>query len=349
MEFGMFHEFRCLPGATHEEAFASGLAEIDAAERMGLDVVWLAELHMDPARSVLASPLAIASAVAMRTRRIKIGTAVQVLPLSHPLRIAEEAATVDQLSRGRLIFGVGRSGLPRAYDAYGIAYAQSQERFPEALALIKRAWTESDFAYEGKFWSGKNVNLSPKPFQRPHPPIRVAASSPDTFPAVGALGEAVMVAGRVGPLHDLIPNLKAYREAYRAARHPGPAAAYLRIPVYVAETEARAREEPEASIMGFYRVLGARIEASAEEAGARTIEDRAERGRQLQTLTYEQALDDRLVVGTPGRVVDRLCQLREEVGFEGILAELNCGGGIPPARVMNSLRMLCEEVLPRFR
>jgi alkanesulfonate monooxygenase SsuD/methylene tetrahydromethanopterin reductase-like flavin-dependent oxidoreductase (luciferase family) len=157
------------------------------------------------------------------------------------------------------------------------------------------------------------------------------------------------VAGRAGSLKDLIPNILAYREAYRAAGHPGRGEVYLRIPVYVAETETRARAEPEESVMGFYRVLGARIEASADQAGARAVERRSERGRGLQTITYEEVLRDKIVVGTPDGVVDRLHQLREEIGFDGILAELNCGGGLPPARVMNSLRMLCEQVLPRFR
>jgi alkanesulfonate monooxygenase SsuD/methylene tetrahydromethanopterin reductase-like flavin-dependent oxidoreductase (luciferase family) len=158
-----------------------------------------------------------------------------------------------------------------------------------------------------------------------------------------------MVAGRIGPLSGLIPNILAYREAYRAAGHPGRGGVYLRVPVYVAETEARARDEPEASIMGFYRALGARIEASADQAGVRAVERRAEHGRGLQSISYEDALRDKLVVGTPGRVIERLQELHDELGFDGILAELNCGGGLPTARVMNSLRMLCEEVMPLFR
>src|SRR5208282_3556314 len=124
MEFGMFHQFPALPGRTDAETFAEAFAQIDAAEELGLDVMWLAELHFDPQRSVLAAPLTIASAVAARTRRIGIGIAVQVLPLCHPLRVAEEAATVDQISHGRLIFGVGRSGLPRTYEDYGVSYAE---------------------------------------------------------------------------------------------------------------------------------------------------------------------------------------------------------------------------------
>jgi alkanesulfonate monooxygenase SsuD/methylene tetrahydromethanopterin reductase-like flavin-dependent oxidoreductase (luciferase family) len=349
MEFGMFHEFRCAAGDAHPDTFANAFSEIEAAEQMGLDVIWLGELHMDPARSVLSSPLTVASAVAARTRRIKIGIAVQVLPLVHPVRIAEEAATVDQISHGRLVLGVGRSGLPRGYDAYGVPYAESHARFPEALALIKRACTETSFSYEGRFYSCKNVNLSPKPFQRPHPPIRVAASSPDTFGTVGSLGDAIMVAVRAGSLSDLLPALQNYREAWRAAGHPGRAPVYLRIPVYIAENDTLAREEPEESIMNFYRFLGNRIVASAGDAGMRAIERRAERGQGLQNITYDEALRTKLVIGSPARVVDRLHQIREELGLDGILAELNCGGGLPAPRVMNALRLMCEEVLPRFR
>src|ERR1700720_125221 len=131
MEFGMFHQFPVVPGGSETDAFAQAFDQVDAAERYGLDAMWLAELHVDPARSVLAGPMTIASALAARTERIKIGIAVQVLPLCHPLRIAEEAATVDQISRGRLIFGVGRSGVVSTYDAYQVPYGESRERFAE--------------------------------------------------------------------------------------------------------------------------------------------------------------------------------------------------------------------------
>ena len=104
--------------------------------------MWLAELHFAPERSVLASPLIIAATIAQRTRRMKIGTAVQVLPLCHPLRLAEEVATVDQLSGGRLIFGVGRSGFAHTYATYGVDYGESRERFAEVLTILKRAFTE---------------------------------------------------------------------------------------------------------------------------------------------------------------------------------------------------------------
>src|ERR1700693_2343828 len=114
MEFGMFHEFQRTPGQTEEEAFAESFEQVDAAERWGLDVMWLAGLHTPRERAVLASPLMLATAIAARTKRMKIGTAVQVLPLCHPLQLAEEVATVDQISHGPAVLGGGRGGCQRA-------------------------------------------------------------------------------------------------------------------------------------------------------------------------------------------------------------------------------------------
>jgi len=347
-EFGMFHEFQCPAGTSQPDAFAESFAQVEAAERWGLDAMWLAEIHVAPERSVCAVPLTIASAIAARTNRIKIGTGVQVLPLCHPLRIGEEAATVDQISHGRLIFGVGRSGFPRTYEAYGVPYGESRERFAETLEILKRAWTEDPFSYSGKFYKFENVRLTPKPYQKPWPEIRIAANSPDTFPAIGTLGHGVFVAVRLGTLSELAPNIRAYRQAYKAAGHPGEGKVFLGAPAYVAETAEQARSEPEDSIMYFYRYLGERLEDSATRAGVRAIEDRAARGRRLQTITYDEARRDKIIVGTPEEVTDRLVQLREELGLDGILAEMNCGTKIPHQRVMKSLQLLCEKVKPAF-
>ena len=347
-EFGMFHEFQCPAGTSEPDAFAESFAQVEAAERWGLDAMWLAEIHVAPERSVCAVPLTIASAIAARTNRIKIGTGVQVLPLCHPLRIGEEAATVDQISHGRLIFGVERSGFPRTYEAYGVPYGESRERFAETLEILKRAWTEDPFSYSGKFYKFENVRLTPKPYQKPWPEIRIAANSPDTFPAIGTLGHGVFVAVRLGTLSELAPNIRAYRQAYKAAGHPGEGKVFLGAPAYVAEMAEQARSEPEDSIMYFYRYLGERLEDSATRAGVRAIEDRAARGRRLQTITYDEARRDKIIVGTPEEVTDRLVQLREELGLDGILAEMNCGTKIPHQRVMKSLQLLCEKVKPAF-
>jgi alkanesulfonate monooxygenase SsuD/methylene tetrahydromethanopterin reductase-like flavin-dependent oxidoreductase (luciferase family) len=347
-EFGMFHEFQRPTGISEEQAFATSFEQIDAAESWGLDAMWLAEIHLAPERSVASAPLTLASAIAARTKRMKIGTAVQVLPLCHPLRLAEEVATVDQISHGRLIFGIGRSGFPRTYEAYGVPYGESRERFAETLEILKKAWTEQPFSYKGKYYSFDNVRVTPKPFQKPWPEIRVAANSADTFPAIAKQGHAVFVAVRLGTLEELEPNITAYRQAWKEAGHPGEGKVFLRAPVYLADTDQAARDEPEESIMYFYRYLGERLEDSATRAGVRAVEDRAARGRRLQTITYDEALRDKIIVGSPERVTDRLMSLKENLGLDGILCEMNCGTKIPHGRVMKSLQLLCEKVSPRF-
>src|SRR5579863_9454217 len=208
MEFGWYHEFhRQVEGQSDADSFEQGFQQVEAADRWGLDVFWLAEIHQQSARSVLSAPLNVASAIAARTKRIKIGTAVHVLPLTHPLRLAEETATVDEISRGRLLLGAGRSGNPRSYAAYGVPYSESRERFYETLEILKLAWTQTSFSYSGRFWQFDNARAVPRPYQQPHPPIRIAGASEDTFPTLGKLGYPLFVSVRSASLSGLAPDL----------------------------------------------------------------------------------------------------------------------------------------------
>src|SRR5260221_7983963 len=220
MEFGMFHEFPSLPGRSETDAFDEAMEQVDAAERWGLDVMWLAEIHFAPERTHLSAPLAIASAIAATTRRMKIGIAVQVLPLCHPLRLAEEAATVDQVSEGRLIFGVGRSGVVGTYDAYQVPYDESRERFAEIFEIVKEAWSQPRFSHEGRFHSFDDVACVPHPYRNKMPPIRIAASTPDTFPAIGGPGYPVFASVRHVAWPALPPPIRSYQGGWTAARHP---------------------------------------------------------------------------------------------------------------------------------
>jgi alkanesulfonate monooxygenase SsuD/methylene tetrahydromethanopterin reductase-like flavin-dependent oxidoreductase (luciferase family) len=342
MEFGWYVEFhRQVAQQSDTDAFAQGMAQVEDAERWGLDAIWLAEIHQQANRSVLSVPMTVASAIAARTSRIKIGTAVQVLPLCHPLRLAEESATVDQISRGRLMLGVGRSGNPRAYAAYGVPYSESRERFYETLDILKLAWTQPSFSYEGQFHSFNDARAVPRPYQQPHPPIRIAGASEDTFPVLGKLGYPLFVAVRSGSLAGLAPDLKAYREAYKAAGHPGKGDVHLRLTLHVAATDALAREQAEPSIMLGYKKLVTQLEGSPNKRRRAELED-------VRTITYADVQRDKVVIGGPEFVADRLRQLREELGIDGILAELNFGGAVPPDLMMQSLRLLCEEVRPRL-
>lgn len=349
MEFGIFEEFARRAGQTEAESFAESFDRIDAAEEWGLDAVWLAEIHFAPDRSVLAAPMTLAAGIAGRTKRIKIGTAVQVLPLVSPLRIAEDAATVDQISRGRLIFGIGRSGFPRSYQAYGVAYAESKERFNEALDVILKAWTQPTFSHEGKYHTYHDVGLSPKPYQKPTPPIRIAATSPDTFPTLGSQGYPIFVGVRQGSFTELVPHIQAYRAAYRTAGQAGEGQVFLRVPVYVADTEEAAAREPEESIMHFLQRQARQQAQAATMAGVSDAERRIANAQRLERYTWDDARRDKILVGTPDAVTAKLKSIQAELGLNGILAELNSGGLIPQEKVRRSLQLLCEEVAPCFR
>jgi alkanesulfonate monooxygenase SsuD/methylene tetrahydromethanopterin reductase-like flavin-dependent oxidoreductase (luciferase family) len=143
--------------------------------------------------------------------------------------------------------------------------------------------------------------------------------------------------------------VKTYRAAWKKAGHPGDGEVYLRVPVYVAGTEEKAREEPRESIMHLLRYIGDRLAASATSSGAREIENRAARGAKMLSIDYEVVLRERMIVGTPASVVARLKQLQDELGLNGILAELNPGSLIPHERVLEALRLLCLEVMPNFK
>jgi alkanesulfonate monooxygenase SsuD/methylene tetrahydromethanopterin reductase-like flavin-dependent oxidoreductase (luciferase family) len=325
MEFGIFHEFWSTRAASQAEAFAQSFAEIAAAEEWGLDAIWLAEIHMNPTRALVTAPLIVASAIAARTSRIKIGTAVQILPLGHPLRLAEETATIDQISNGRLIFGVGRSAFPRAYNAYGISYEESQDRFAESLEIIKLAWTGPVCSYRGRYHSFENFTLVPRPVQQPHPEIRIAASQHDTYEAIGRLGYPLFSAVRASPLTELANYTRAYREAWKSAGHKSEPKAYLQTPVYVAETEERALSDAEAGLMRFATYRADLVRGP---------------------LNYAEVQREKGIVGTPDSVAERLMQLRDEAQLAGISAEINPGSMLSHAQVMSSLRLWCEEVIP---
>jgi alkanesulfonate monooxygenase SsuD/methylene tetrahydromethanopterin reductase-like flavin-dependent oxidoreductase (luciferase family) len=322
---------------------------VDAAEEMGLDGVWLAELHFNPTRSVLSSPIVVATSIATRTKRLRVGMAVYVLPLSNPLRIAEEVATVDHISEGRFEFGIGRSGFARSYDVFGIAYDESQERFAESLQIILQAWEGKEFSYQGKYYSVENATITPAPYQQPHPPLRIAANSADTFVRLGQSGHPIFVGLRGMDIPELQKNVKEYRRAWNEAGHPGDGDVSLRIPVYAGETKQEALDEPFESIGGYFGRMGSLYRDQAGKAGLESTELAGGRADQLAALSYDEMLKTKIAFGTAEGLIDRFTQLKEELGLDGVVAELNPGGLIPEERVLRSLRIVTEKVMPAFK
>ena len=349
MHFGAFMEFGSRVGVTEAQAFQEGFRMVDAAEEMGLDGVWLAELHFNPTRSVMSSPIVIASSIATRTKRLRIGMAVYVLPLSNPLRIAEEVATVDHISEGRFEFGIGRSGFARSYDVFSVPYAESQERFAESLKIILKAWEGKEFSYHGKHYNVENATVTPVPYQQPHPPLRVAANSFDTFVRLGEDGHPIFVGLRGMDIPELRESVNAYRQSWIKAGHPGEGDVSLRIPVYAGETEQQALDEPLESISSYFGRMGSLYREQAGKAGLEVTELADGRADRLAELSYEDMLKTKIAFGTAESLVDRFIQLKEELGLDGVVAELNPGGLIPEERVLRSLRIVTEKVMPAFK
>ena len=163
MQFGVFYQIPCSEGQTPADRYADVMAQVQLADQLGYDMAWLAELHFARSFSVMPAPLLMASALSQTTERIMLGTAVNLLPLHHPLRIAEEVATLDVLSGGRAVFGIGRGSNPNHYRGYGIPIEERNDRFVEGLDLALRAWKEDVLDYNGQYYQAEGIRLEPKP------------------------------------------------------------------------------------------------------------------------------------------------------------------------------------------
>jgi alkanesulfonate monooxygenase SsuD/methylene tetrahydromethanopterin reductase-like flavin-dependent oxidoreductase (luciferase family) len=347
MDLGVFIEFPCREGMTEREAFTECFALANEAEALGVDSLWLAEYHFSPI-SVLSSPITVASAIAARTQRIRIGLAVVLLPLGNPIRLAEDIATLDHISQGRVEFGVGRGTFPDTHDGFNSPYAESRERFDEYLEVILKAWTTERFSFTGKHYHCEDLYVRPKPLQTPHPPIRVGITSEVTFPLVGRMGFPIIInPSRVFALSELGPYIQQYRRAWHDAGHAGTPQVGLRVPLYVAETAERAYEEPKASTMMAVQGLGNRVAGSASRLG--TTGDWSAEAEHLRGMTYDDWLRDKVVYGTPEVVLDRLQQLTQELDLTQILYEVNYGRQLPYELQLKNLQLINERVIPEFK
>lgn len=347
MQFGLFTEFEWSPEHSEHQAFHVGLGQVVYAESLGFDSVWLGEIHFQKGRSVLPSPLVVASAVAQRTSRVTVGLAVNVLPLGHPLRLAEDVASLDHLSDGRLEYGVGRSGLPSHYSGFNIQMSEGRQLFNENLEIMLKAWTTERFSYHGTYHQFDDVTIVPRPFQKPHPPIRMAATSAETFPLVAERGFRLFAATRSNTVQAISPNVRAYRDAMKAhghTLHPGDIA--LLFPVFVAETTAEGYEMPRASATNFYRML--RDDTYRLFKGTIPPEHQ-ERVKRYESITYDEIYEQQALYGTPEEVIAKIRWVQEETGFDNLLCWMNCGSRLTDGQVRRSMRLFAEEVIPALR
>ena len=348
MRFGLFFQVPESTGQPHAARYAEMFELIELAESLGFDVAWLAELHFGGAFSLLSNPLMVVPVIAARTRRIRIGTAVTLLPLHHPLSCAEQAATADLLSGGRLEFGVGRGSIPTQFHGFRIPVAENRARFDEALAIIRLAWTQDRFSYRGTFYDVDNLEVVPKPLQRPHPPIRVGVHTPESFAHIGDLGLPIYSGTTTTPLPQLRECMAHYRTHLAAAGHAWRAEQMaLMFPMHVDTSGTAARDAMRPGVLQYYRNVQAIFSQLPDSYGEhlprlRMIEET------VANLPYEKFCREQAMFGDAAEVVDRLQAARDEFGLAQIIGWFDQGSQLPRAEVERTLRRFADEVMPKL-
>jgi alkanesulfonate monooxygenase SsuD/methylene tetrahydromethanopterin reductase-like flavin-dependent oxidoreductase (luciferase family) len=212
------------------------------------------------------------------------------------------------------------------------------------LEIMLKAWTTENFSYHGTYHQLHNVTVVPRPLQQPHPPIRMAATSPETFPLVGARGYRLFAALRNSSVPALAPNTRAYRDALKAhghTRRPGDIA--ILAAVYVGESHAEAYEAPRASALNFYRML--RDDTYRLFNGTIPPEHQA-RVQRYETITYDEIYEQQALYGTPAEVIAKIRWVQGETGCNNLLCWMNAGSRLTQEQVLRSMRRFAEEVMP---
>ena len=204
------------------EVYWQAMEQIELADRMGFDTVWLVEHHFRVERSHSPGPEIFLGAVAQRTKNIRLGHGVVLLPypFNHPIRVAERAAVLDILSNGRLEFGTGRS-TQFEQEGFRIDPAETREMWREALEMIPKMWMNETFSHKGKYFDIPERNILPKPHQQPHPPMWMAATNEESFPLAGELGLGALGLTILVPLEEIALRVESYRKAIRSAKPIG--------------------------------------------------------------------------------------------------------------------------------
>lgn len=350
MKFGMLHLFEAPAGRTDAAMVTEQIELMEAAEELGFDSVWPAEHHFSE-YGFCASPALSLAAIARRTTRLRLGTGVVVLPLHNPVRVAEDFAMLDNLSGGRVELGVGRGYQPTEFAGFGVDQAHSREIFDEALEVIRRAWTCERFDFEGRWFRYHDLSVRPRPFQRPHPPIWLAALSEETYAKAGRLGTNLLCSPIFGgSLIEARARIERYREALEANGHdPATREVGALVMVYVADTQERAREEFAGPVIWYFRTFGKYVAPKLGQPPVPTYEWYTALRDLVSAVEWDQLLAHGAVIcGEPDYVAERVAELREVVGVDHLLCWTRLGG-LAPAKVARHMELMRDRVIPAVR
>ncbi len=348
MKFGLFYLFSDFGQITQDRLLHEVLEEITYAEELGFESVWLPEHHF-AIYGMLGNPMIFAASVAERTRRMKIGTAVMVVPFQHPLRVAEDAAMVDALSHGRLLLGLGRGYQPPEFAGFGLAQSASRQMFDEGFEIIRRALSGEKFAHEGRFWTFRDpVEIYPKPVQKPHPPFYVAAISPTTYELAARLGISLLRSPTFTDLDTVTSSFERYRSKMREHGHDADALDQpFLVRTYVAPTDAEARAETK-HVVWYYHLLGSLVPGAPSLPSPSSYEAYPEASRRLSVVSEDEVWERGSCFGSPERVAAMLTRYLDRTGMNHIALEMRIGG-LEHKKVMRSMELFGRHVMPQVR
>lgn len=336
MQFGLYPPLT-QRGGNLDRLWQDVVAAAQAAERGGFASCLFGEHHQGR-DGYFTSPLVLAGLLATHTRTLRVGTCLLLLPLYHPVRVAEDAALVDLVSGGRLILGLGPGYLPADFAAFGIAERGRFSRLEEGVHIIRQAWTEPRFSFAGRHFGLDEISILPKPRQQPHPPIWLGGSSEAGVRRAARLGEGWIGDGMQG--RDAIAHLASvYRRECAALGKRGHIA--LMRQAWIGKTRDEALSEYGRAILGLYRFIW------RNRALYAATEDWALQAGGPEELALERVPLDRFVVGTAAEAVEQVAAWGD-LGVEHLILGFHHPDGPAASRVNEMIRDFGEQVVARF-
>ncbi len=345
MKYAIFTHVPWPEGTDSAKLLAHAAAEVGLAEDLGFASAWIAEHHFTR-YGVGSSALVLASYIAGRTSRIRLGTGVLIPTLHNPIRLAEDAATMDAVSGGRLDAGFGRGVYGYEYGGFGVDPATSQAHFRESVDIVQGLWTTPEFSHEGEFYSLNKVSLAPPVVQKPHPPIYIAATrTPETLEYCISKGHnlCIAVVMDTAPALDLLKRFVSKSAEYGVNR-PASEVPFFRY-MYVAETMEQARRDTAAHLEWVLDMLLWRgfFQDGGSEVHHKIGDWRKTRTEVPATLDYVH--QNRAIVGDPEYCIARIEELkRHGVRYLGANFAM---GGLSHAKVLKSMELFAKEIMPR--
>jgi alkanesulfonate monooxygenase SsuD/methylene tetrahydromethanopterin reductase-like flavin-dependent oxidoreductase (luciferase family) len=369
MKFSTFHLFPKPGDWSVSQVYDYELQVIQCADELGFDCAWIAEHHFRD-YGVVPNILLLLANIAARTKRIRLGSAIVILPFQHPLRVAEDAAMVDIVSGGRLNFGFGRGYQGVEFAGLGVPMDDSRARADEALDIILKAWSGEPFSHQGKYHTINNIRLIPAPVQRPHPPVFVASISPESIRHYAKRGIPFIVSGQEG-FTGLKDACTAWREIATASGRPGKGEIVASRPVYLADTNEQAKafvlstppSLPFAQAFNPHRQATTAHERYARDSApidpktgkvAKGYEywEQGYQGRRPSDFlaNTELAWEERWIAGDLERVLRKIEDL-QRIGVRNLICAFGVrgvGARPPLADVRRAMERFARDVMPHF-